>query len=229
MQPYFLPYLGYFHLLAAVDTFVIYDDIEYTKKGWINRNRLFFGEKVEYIKLPLVKDSDYLTIDQRAISPDWSKEKLKHKRKLEQFYGRRKNFTLGMELFEEIGSYEDLNLFKFIHHSVLKVSQQINISTEIVKSSSVGNFSSLKGKEKVKAICKSLGADSYVNVISGIDLYDKDDFMAVGLDLKFVKSSLAPYDQLTNGFVPGLSVLDMIFSINDTDEMQQQLQNYELV
>ena len=66
MQPYFMPYIGYFQLINAVDKFVIYDNIKYTKKGWINRNRILVNGKDQYISLPLKKDSDYLNINEAA-------------------------------------------------------------------------------------------------------------------------------------------------------------------
>ena len=80
MQPYFLPYIGYLQLLNSVDKFILYDDIEYTKKGWINRNRIVDGE---IITLPLKKDSDYLNVVERRLSDDWRKQKTKLLNKIE--------------------------------------------------------------------------------------------------------------------------------------------------
>ena len=77
MQPYFFPYIGYFQLMNAVDVFVVYDDIKYTKKGWINRNRILVNGKDLLFTLPLKKDSDYLDIYQRKISNDFHTESKK--------------------------------------------------------------------------------------------------------------------------------------------------------
>ncbi|WP_415838542.1 WbqC family protein, partial [Rahnella bruchi] len=82
MQPYFLPYIGYFQLMASADVFVIYDNIKYTKKGWINRNRMLLNGKDSVFSLPLMKGADSLNIAERAISPDFNKMKL-----LNQFHG----------------------------------------------------------------------------------------------------------------------------------------------
>ena len=65
MQPYFFPYIGYFQLINSVDKFIVYDNIQFTKKGWINRNRILQNGKDEYITIPLKKDSDYLNIVQK--------------------------------------------------------------------------------------------------------------------------------------------------------------------
>lgn len=77
MQPYFFPYLGYFQLMNAVDTFVVYDNIEFTKKGWINRNRILVNGKDAFISIPLKKDSDYLQVNERYLADSWGDEKKK--------------------------------------------------------------------------------------------------------------------------------------------------------
>ena len=196
MQPYFLPYLGYFQLMKSVDKFVIYDDIEYTKKGWINRNRLLFGDKIEYITLPLQKGSDYASIDERKISSQWQKDKLKYERKITQWYYNRANFQFGLELYKNIADTADLSAFKFINASILLSSQAVGVETEIIQSSSIGDFSRYKGAAKVKKICNELGAEKYVNAINGVSLYDKVDFENDNIEIKFIKSNLASYKQV---------------------------------
>jgi hypothetical protein len=229
MQPYFLPYLGYFHLIRSVDIFVIYDDIKYTKKGWINRNRLLFNGKVEYVTLPLVKDSDFLNIDQRKISPVWYGEKDKFLRKIEQSYRERQNFEQAVLLAEEIFSYDDFNLFSYIRNSLEILCRHLRIETEIITSSSLGDFRDHRGKEKVLEICKALNSREYINMIGGQLLYDKDEFRNWGVDLKFVQSSFASYDQNQARFEPGLSILDMILSIKEECMLAKHLGDYQLV
>ena len=77
MQPYFIPYIGYFQLINAVDQFIIYDDIQYTKKGWINRNRILVNNSDAYITLPLKKDSDYADIKDRHLAASWNSDRKK--------------------------------------------------------------------------------------------------------------------------------------------------------
>jgi hypothetical protein len=74
MQPYFLPYLGYFQLIAAADLFIVYGNIKYTKKGWINRNRMLLNEEAVTFILPLKNASDNLDVDQRELSPQFNPE-----------------------------------------------------------------------------------------------------------------------------------------------------------
>lgn len=228
MQPYFLPYLGYFHLINSVDVFVIYDDIQYKKKSWINRNRLIFNGKVDYFTIPLVKDSNFLNINQRTISQVWVKEKNKLLRRLQQSYRKSKNFEQGFSFTHQILKYNDDNLFNYLYHSVKLICQILGINTEIVISSSLGDFSEHRGKDKVIAICKALNGKRYVNAIGGMSLYNKDDFQNAGLDLKFVKSTLKKYNQNRELFEPGLSVIDLMMNLS-IEEIQIHLKSFELV
>ena len=82
MQPYFLPYIGYFQLIDAVDLFIVYDDVKYTKRGWINRNRMLVNGRDAVFSLPLKHASDALDVRDRELATDFNPEKL-----LKQFAG----------------------------------------------------------------------------------------------------------------------------------------------
>ena len=97
MQPYFLPYIGYWQLLSAVDVFVVYDNIKYTKKGWINRNRFLVNGQPKLFTIPLRKDSDMLDVDRRSLANDFRRDKLIHQ--LESSYHKAPFFQ---ELFPVI-------------------------------------------------------------------------------------------------------------------------------
>lgn len=228
MQPYFLPYLGYFHLIKSVDIFVIYDDVQYVR-GWINRNRFIFNDKIEYVTLPLINGSRSLLISDREISKEWDKEKIRVSNCIKQFYKKRINFSRGIKLCNEIFNYSETNLLNFVYHSILKICKELEISTKIIRSSSLGDFRLFKGEKKIIEICKSLNADRYINVFAGEKLYNRNEFKVNGLDIKFIKSSFDPYNQSNSTFVPELSVIDMIFSISSRDEMQKQINNFEFV
>ena len=121
MQPYFLPYIGYFQLIAAVDMFIVYDNIKYTKKGWINRNRLLQTGKNEIFSIPLKSDSDYLDVCEREIATDFNRDKLLNQ--ITSAYGRAPHFARTFPLVEQIVQYEETNLFRFLHHSMVRTSQ----------------------------------------------------------------------------------------------------------
>ena len=216
MQPYFLPYIGYFQLIAAVDVFVIYDNIKYAKKGWINRNRLLRNGTDAKFSLPLKKDSDCRYVVERALATDFNREKL-----LNQFksaYAHAPYFAEIFPLLERIICIDECNLFKFIYSSIIILCEHLSIDTEIRVSSDIAIDHELKGREKVLAFGRVLGADTYVNAIGGVDLYTKDEFMADGIELKFIKSQPLEYTQFGNAFVPWLSIVDVMM-FNSPEQM----------
>jgi len=227
MQPYFFPYIGYFQLIAAVDTFIVYDNIKYTKKGWINRNRMLQSGKDVMFSLPLKSDSDYLDVCERELAADFNRDKL-----LNQFngaYRRAPYFTQTFPLVEQIMRYEDTNLFRFLHHSIVKTCEHLGIATEIRISSGFAINHDLKNQDKVLALCEATGASTYVNAIGGIELYSKETFQKKGIELKFIKSLPFEYPQFDNEFVPWLSIIDVMM-FNPLDTIQTCIStNYELI
>jgi hypothetical protein len=208
MQPYFFPYIGYFQLIAAVDTFIVYDNIKYTKKGWINRNRILQNGSDVTISLPLKKDSDMLNVCERQIATDFNRDKL-----LNQIKGAYRNAPYFMQTFpliETIVQYEDTNLFSFLHHSILRVCEHLSIDTKISISSSININHELKNQDKVIALCESIGTDNYVNAIGGMELYSKEIFSNNCINLQFIKSRPFEYPQFDNIFVPWLSIIDVM-------------------
>ena len=210
MQPYFFPYIGYFQLINAVDKFVIYDNIEYTKKGWINRNRILKEGVDLMISLPLKKDSDFLFVNQRYLADDWSKSKLKLINSIKESYRKAPHFEVTFSLVQEIFNDSNSNLFEFILHSVLQTCKFIGIETEIIVSSTLDYNNELKSEEKVIAICKSIEATQYINSIGGVELYNKNNFSGQGIELNFIKSKPIIYNQFKNEFVPWLSIIDVM-------------------
>lgn len=229
MQPYFLPYIGYFQLLANVDQFVIYDNIEYTKKGWINRNRILVNGKDEYISLPLKKDSDYLSVIQRTLSDSFDIEKVKLLRKVKEIYKKAPYFEQTFPIFECIMACEENNLFLFILNSLAKICEFVDIKTELIISSNLSVDHSLKGQDKVIGICKSLKATHYVNPIGGVSLYDKNIFKEENITLEFLQPTMVEYKQFEHSFVPWLSILDVLM-FNTKDQVLHILnQSYQLI
>jgi hypothetical protein len=222
MQPYFLPYIGYFQLIQAADKFVIYDNIQYTKKGWINRNRILQNGQDEYISLPLKKDSDYLNVDQRALADTFLEEQKNALRKLASLYRKAPHFHTAFPLIEGIYRFEEKNLFRFLLHSVQSVCGYLGVKTEFVVSSTLDIDHSLRSEEKVIALCKALNASAYLNPIGGTGLYSREQFEQQGLELRFIKSALVEYPQFGHPFVPWLSILDVMM-FNSVEDIREQL------
>jgi len=210
MQPYFSPYIGYFQLINAVDEFVIYDNIEFTKKGWINRNRILFNGNDLFITLPLKNDSDFLQIRDRFLSDNWVVDRKKILNKITESYRKAPLFDKAYYVIEKCLLYDDKNLFNFNYNSVKIFMEYLHIDTKLTISSSIPINHELKSQDKVIAICLQQNADIYINPIGGIELYDKKVFNNYNIQLEFLHSKSISYKQFKNDFIPWLSIIDVI-------------------
>lgn len=228
MQPYFLPYLGYFQLLNSVENFVIYDDIEFTKKGWINRNRFLLNGKDYLFSLPLKKDSDYLDVKDRRLAENYISDAQKILRRIKSGYQKAPYFEETYPLIEKCFLFAESNLFKFILNSLKIICAHLNIQTNILISSCLKITPGLKGENRVIAICKYLKANNYINAIGGIELYDKNNFARNDIELSFIRMKNIHYRQFENDFIPHLSILDVMM-FNDLERITEMLSEYEII
>lgn len=224
MQPYFLPYLGYWQLMNAVDTYIVYDDVTYIKGGWINRNNFLVQGNAKLFTFSLDGASSYKLINEIAVKDDFSNFK-----KLLQFnYAKAPFYKDCIELTDKIIAYDKSNLGKFLFNSIKVIADYLDFDTKILLSSEIQKDNNLKGKDKVIHICKLLGADEYYNAIGGQELYNKKEFQENGIKLSFVKTEITPYKQFKNDFIPGLSILDILM-FNSKEQVKKMLDDFELV
>lgn len=228
MQPYLFPYIGYWQLIHAVDIFVIYDNIEFTKKGWFNRNNILIHGENTLFTVPIKKDSDFLDVRDRRLSENSEKEIKKIILQIEHSYKKAPYFNEVFPMIKDIFNLKEKNLFSYIYHSVHEICKYLEIDTKIIISSTLDIDHELKAEEKVMAINKTLHADNYINAIGGLELYNKDRFSAEGINLNFLKPDLIEYKQFDNEFIPCLSIID-IMMFNSKDEIQKMLSRYVLI
>jgi hypothetical protein len=227
MQPYFFPYIGYFQLIAAADVFVVYDNIKYTKKGWINRNRMLQNGKDVMFSVPLKSDSDSLDVCERELAADFNRDKLLNQ--IKGAYRRAPYFAQTLPLVEQIVRHEEPNLFRYLHNSIVKTCEHLEIKTEIKLSSDIAIDHTLQSQDKVLALCEAVEASTYVNAIGGMELYKKEAFLEKGIELKFIKSKTFEYAQFGAEFVSWLSIIDVMM-FNPFDTIQACIStNYELI
>lgn len=225
MQPYIFPYIGYFQLINAVDKFVIYDDIEYTKKGWINRNRILINGTDHMFTIPLAKGSDFLPIDKRSLADNYFEHKKKILGQIHSTYIKSPHFKTVFPIIEDCLNFENKNLFSFIFNSLKVVCDYLDIKMEFIISSSLSIDTSLKGEDKVIAINKKIGATTYINAIGGQELYSKERFAENNIELKFIKTSPIVYPQFKNNFIPYLSIIDVMM-FNSKEEIKEYLKSF---
>ena len=224
MQPYIFPYIGYFQLINAVDKFVVYDNIQFTKKGWINRNRILVNGKDEYFTIPLKKDSDFLNVDQRKLSDTFKTERIKFLRRVTESYRKAPEFNEVYFLLESVINNDEENLFGFIYQSLQAVCKWLDIRTEFIISSVIPIDHGLRSQDKVIGICKAMNATQYINPAGGVELYSKEVFKQNNIELKFIRSDLIDYLQFNSEFVPWLSMIDVMM-FNSKEKVQEYLRS----
>ncbi len=226
MQPYFFPYIGYWQLLNAVDTYVVYDDVNYIKGGWINRNRILINGQPQFITVPIKKASSYSLINELEINRT-TKFPDKQLKTLDMSYKKAPFFDDVMPMLEGVLNFDSQNLASFLYNSIAVVCDYLGIQTKLILSSDLDKDNSLKGKDKVLEICKLLHADQYYNAIGGQELYDKDEFLANGISLRFLETGNTIYTQFDNEYISHLSIIDMMMHVSK-DKVQDNLKQFSL-
>jgi hypothetical protein len=223
MQPYLFPYIGYWQLIHVVDKFVIYDDVNFIKGGWINRNNILIQNKEHLFTIKLDHSSPNKLIREIFIKDDF----VKLLKTISSVYSKAPYFDQTVELLIRIFEHEDKRLSKFTTNSILEISKYLNLNTEFILSSELPKDCSLKKQEKVINICSLLQTKTYINSIGGKELYEKETFAKNNIELKFLKPNSITYKQFDNKFTPWLSVID-IMMFNSKEEIKVLLDNYQL-
>lgn len=227
MQPYFMPYIGYWQRINAVDKHVIYDDVNYIKNGWMNHNRILLNGKEFLFNAPLVGASPNKLINEVGVNNN-AKLQSKMIKTLEQAYKKCPFYSEVMECLIKIICNEETNFAKYLEFQIKEICAYMGIETELIISSELSKNNNLRGQDKVIEICKTLHADVYYNASTGEHLYDKKTFLENGIELVFIrdKSSIS-YKQRADGFVPALSIIDVMMNCSK-DEIRNLLNDYEL-
>lgn len=227
MQPYFIPYIGYWQLMNLVDKYVIYDDVNFIKGGWINRNRILVNGKVQYFNIPMLGASPNKLINEIAVNND-DRIIEKNLRVIQAAYKKAPYYQDVYPLMENILRCGRDNLAKYIIYSFGILCDYLDIHTEMIISSDLTKKNSLCGQDKVLEICRILGATEYYNAIGGKDLYSFSSFEEKGIQLKFLKTGNIWYEQPALEFQRDLSIID-IMMYNSKKEIKDFLNEYIIV
>ncbi len=228
MQPYLFPYIGYFQLINAVDLFIVYDDVQWIKGGWINRNRILADGEPHYVTLPVKKDSHSKNINKREFASTVKLEKERTLDEIKDAYRDAPCFNGALPLIKKIFTLDEQNVAIFITNSIREICNYLGISAEIALSSDLDKNQGLRSQDRVVDICKTVEAGTYINAIGGKDLYDKASFAQQNIKLSFIQSSIVEYEQFANEFTPNLSIIDVMM-FNDVNTIKNMLDSYELI
>ena len=224
MQPYFFPYIGYWQLISAADTFVIYDDVNFIKQGYVNRNNILQNQKAHLFTLELIGASSNKKINEIKIGGN-SNKLLKT---IKQNYSKSPFYKDVFPVLDEILNNEEKELSKFLGFSLVKIAKYLNIDTKFLYSSDMKNDKTFKAQDRLIEMSKILNATGYINSIGGIELYDKEVFSQNNINLSFLKTHKISYKQFNNEFVPNLSIIDILM-FNDKEKIKEILTMNELI
>ena len=228
MQPYFFPYIGYFQLINAVDKFVFYDDVNFIKGGWINRNKILINGEAKYFGVLMKGASSNKNIYDVKADIKANKKTLKT---ISQSYGKAPYYNNIFPLIENFfkSLEEDMPISEVAGMSVEMVAQYLGLKQKFEYSSKV--YPDTKGLDKADRlieISKINNAKTYVNAFGGKELYSKEYFLNQGIKLKFINNEIKNYKQFSNNFVPYLSIVDVLM-FNSPEEIRKMLDDYTLL
>ncbi len=228
MQPYLFPYIGYFQLISLSDFFVFYDDVNFIKRGWINRNRILMNGKPIYLTIPCNEISQNKMIKEVTTALT-DKSSTKILRTVEQCYSKAPFFNSIMPLIEKVVQNGNMPISELAIESVRNTCIHLGINSKMLKSSEA--FIHTKSKDRADrliSITKHLKGTTYINAIGGQDLYNREYFKEQGIDLAFIKTLPMNYRQNNKTFVENLSIIDVMM-FNDIEEIQGMLKKFDFI
>ncbi|UVJ45419.1 WbqC family protein [Pseudomonas sp. LS1212] len=208
MQPYFLPYLGYFQLMAAADCFVIYDNVQFIKNGWIERNRYLLDGEAKWFGVPLGKSSHTRLILERQVSPLFDLDALLNR--LDFAYRKAPRQRLMLDWLKALLSPAAANIAELNERLLRACCDLLGLQVPILRASELIENSRFSGEARVIEMVQALGGTHYLNPMGGKALYQQEHFGREGLMLEFLRPYLPAYPQGGRDFLPGLSILDAL-------------------
>jgi hypothetical protein len=229
MQPYLFPYIGYYQLVHAVDKFIVYDDVNFIKQGYINRNSILVNGSPYLFTAPLDNQSSFSKINATLLHPKlysiWHEKLLKT---IAQNYHKAPFFSAVFPLITTVFETNSDQLSVLATNSLKLISNYLGITTVFEDSSSQYQNQNLSSQSRVVDICKKEKATVYLNPIGGTALYSQEHFSENEIALYFLKSNPLRYAQFGQEFVPNLSIIDVLM-FNDVATIKHYLNNYELI
>ena len=223
MQPYLFPYIGYFQLIYESDLFLIYDDVSYIKQGYINRNSILSTNGQMRFTLPVPGASSNKIISELEFSPNV----VKILKAIEQSYSKAPHFDSVFPMILDILEQDDRSIASICQKSYEDIFSYIGIDKCFKKTSSLDYDRSGSAANRLINLCHKFEADCYINAVGGKSLYRKEEFSEQGLDLKFLHSLPAKYQQMSGQFVPNLSIIDVLMNCSP-EEILLLIKSYKI-
>lgn len=210
LQSNYIPWKGYFDLINMVDEFIIFDQVQYTKNDWRNRNQIKTKQGIQWLTIPVRhKESDQKIVDTKVSDLKWN---TKHWRTIQQSYSKAPYFKEYKDIFEKFYLNNTEEYLSQINFQLIKIINQILGIKTVIKWSS--DFDLVEGQtEKLLGICKQAGADIYLSGPAAKDYFDEKLADQEGIQVEWMDYSGYPeYNQLHEPFEHGVTILDLIFN-----------------
>lgn len=208
-QPNFIPWIGYFYKIALSDVFVVADDVDFTRKSYINRNLIKTPAGVRWVTIPVKKMPLGTPINKIEINALTELEKIL--KLVKSNYARAPYFDFFYEKFEHtILSHG--NYLSEVNFALIKlIVKELKIETQIFKTSELTDIKE-GSTNRIISICKLFGADIYISGFGGQKYQSEDLMRANGITCQVYKFRHPEYNQLWGPFVPNMSVIDLLFN-----------------
>jgi hypothetical protein len=212
LQPSYIPWRGYFDLIHRADVFVFYDDVQYDKHGWRNRNRVKTANGTQWLTIPVLSKGNVergLLLNQIQINwtSNWAR---KHIATLRTAYGKAPFFRQYEDLIASFYEEQPTYLAPFTIQTTLSIARVLGINdTRFIRSSELSIIG--KKTERLLAILRQIGASHYISGPSAREYIDEDAFNQAGITLEYVDYRYPEYEQLYPPYDPQVSILDLLF------------------
>lgn len=200
-QPYLFPHLKYFQLIYNTDIFVVYDDVQFTKKGWINKNRLNNNKLEKKIVYPVAKHSQKTTIKDIEIAKNSFSNSLdKIINSIEKMYknSNEKEFTI--DLIKRSLNLNSIRLDEYLIFYIKELCDYLDIDYKILRSSEIEYLRTDDFEEKIISLLKKLNGNYYLNLDGGKKLYTKSKFSENNINLEFISNLYSGNKNLNDNF-----------------------------
>jgi hypothetical protein len=215
LQPSYIPWRGYFHQIQKADLFIFYDDVQYDKHGWRNRNRIKTSQGSQWLTIPVyskgVIDRD-IPINRVSISwdTDWNQ---KHWRAIQQAYSKSPFFHQYAPLLEGFYKQKTELLADFTIETTIFLARQLgNNKTQFLRSSQLSKVDGVK-TDRLIQILKFVNATHYISGPSARNYIEKEKFDAAGITLEYIEYNYMEYPQLYPPFDQNVSIIDLLFMV----------------
>lgn len=214
LQPSYIPWRGYFDQVRRADLFIFYDDVQYDKHGWRNRNQIKTAQGKQWLTIPVHSRGVTEGIPIKDVKIDWSKPWVKnHLKALTVAYNKAPHFKDYLPLLESFYARRDESLADFTIETTLALTRELGLhQTRFLRSSEIPGVDGQKTDRLIQILTK-VGAKHYISGPSARDYIEKEKFDAAGITLEYMEYNYPEYPQLYPPFDPYVTVLDLLFMV----------------